>query len=305
MPSRRSVFKTAAALTIAPHLASADDKAKPRPDLIRKKVPSSGETIPAIGIGTNRYGVGDDVEKLAPLKATLAKFAEYGDGMIDTAPMYGSSESVLGDLIGQLGLKDSFFIATKCDVHGGDTTREQLATSQAKLKSGKLDLVAVHNLANWQQQLPVLQEAKAAGKIRYVGITTSRNRQFEQFAEVMKSEKLDFVQLNYSLADREAEQNLLAIAQDKGIAVVVNLPYARGRLFQKVKGIGLPSWASEFDATSWGQFFLKFVISHPAVTAAIPGTTKVHHLEDNMAAATGRLASAEQRLAMQQFFDKL
>ena len=305
MPTRRSIFKAAAVLTLAPHLAAAHDGAKQRPELIRKKIPSSGETIPAIGIGTNRYGVGDDAEKLAPLKATLAKFAEYADGMIDTAPMYRSSESVLGNLIQQLDLSDRFFIASKCDVSGGDKTREQLVSSAAKLKSGKLDLVAVHNLTNWQQQLPVLQEAKAAGEIRYVGITTSRNHQFEQFAEVMRSEKLDFVQLNYSLADREAERNLLQIAEDKGIAMVVNLPYARGRLFQKVKGVELPGWASEFDANSWGQFFLKFVISHPAVTAAIPGTTKVHHLEDNMGAALGRLPSSDHRLAMQRFFDEL
>ena len=305
MPSRRTILKTAAAFSIAPHIATANEREKLQPKQIRKLIPSSGETIPAIGIGTNRYGVGDDVEKLAPLKATLAKFSRYGGGMIDTAPMYGSSESVLGNLIEQLELSDQFFIATKCDVSGGDQTRKQLTSSKTKLKSGKLDLVAVHNLANWQQQLPVLQEAKAAGKIRYVGITTSRNRQFQQFAEVMQSQKLDFVQLNYSLADREAELNLLQIAQDRGIAVVVNLPYARGRLFQKIKGVELPSWASEFDATSWGQFFLKFVISHPAVTVAIPGTTNVRHLEDNMGAASGRLASAEQRVAMQNFFDRL
>ncbi|MBX2835441.1 MAG: aldo/keto reductase, partial [Gammaproteobacteria bacterium] len=191
-----------------------------------------------------------------------------------------------------------------CDVEGGNVTRDQLASSEQKLHSGTLDLVAVHNLKHWREQLPVLQAAKQAKQIRYVGITTSRDRQYEEFKEVLASEKLDFMQINYSLADRDA-QPLLELAAEKGVAVMINLPFGRGKLFDAVQGQELPDWAAEFDADSWGQFFLKYVVSHPAVTCAIPGTTKVRHMQDNLNAAQGRLPNAEQRKKMEQFYDSL
>ena len=301
MLTRRTLLKSAATLAAtSPKLAF-----PAKSSLLTKGIPSSGEQIPIIGIGTNRYGVGDNAEALAPLRATLAMFAGHGGSVIDTAPGYRSSESVLGRLIEELDLADRFFIATKCDESGGDTTRTQLAQSEAKLKSGTLDLVAVHSIRYWQQQLPVLQQAKENNMIRYVGITTSRNAQFKEVGEIMQSEKLDFVQLNYSLADRRAEDRLLKIAAERGIAVMVNLAFARGKLFSRVKGQALPAWAAEFDAVSWGQLFLKYVVSHPAVTCAIPGTTKVHHLIDNLGAAMGRLPDSGQRTQIENFFATL
>ncbi len=309
MINRRNILKSIALLSGIQALPAAASGTVNRKvelgSLLTKAVPSSGEHIPVIGIGTNRYGVGNDTEAITPLRAVLAKYAEFGGGMIDTAPGYRNSESVLGNLIAELGLDDQFFISTKCDTTGGAATAEQVAASQRKLKSGKLDLVSVHSIRNWQDQLPVLQNAKAEGQIRYVGITTSRNRQFKEVGDIMQSEKIDFVQLNYSLKDREAEQRLLKIAADKGIAVVANLAFGRGKLFSDIKGRTLPAWASDFDANSWGQLFLKYVVSHPAVTCAIPGTTKLHHLLDNLGAAQGRLPSAEQRIQIEQYFNAL
>lgn len=297
MPSRRTLLKSTVALLAAPELVWSDQQS-----INRKTIPSSGESIPVVGIGTNRYGVGSDVQALAPLRDTLSKFASFGGGVIDTAPGYRNSESVLGKLIDELSLHDRFFIATKCDVVGGVATRDQIALSQQKLKSGKLDLVAVHNLHNWQQQLAVLQEAKQAGTIRYLGVTTSRNSQHGELAEILKTQKLDFVQLNYSLADRAAEQELLPLAAERGVAVMVNLPFGRGRLFKAVKGQELPSWAADLDINSWAQYFLKFLVSHPAVNCAIPGTTKLHHMIDNFAAARGQVPDQKQRAKMAKHF---
>jgi aryl-alcohol dehydrogenase-like predicted oxidoreductase len=310
MLNRRTLLKSAAVLAATPtslltHSVFAQSQNNLVSSLITKSIPSTGEKIPVIGIGTNRYGVGDDPAAMAPLKETLAKFAEYGGKLIDTAASYGSSESVIGNLVEQLNFKDQFFIATKCDSSGGQATRTQIASSAAKLKSGPLDLVYVHNIRNWQENLAVLREAKAAKQIRYLGITTSRSSQYDDFAKVLESEPLDFVQVNYSLDDREAEKRILKLAADKGVAVVANLTFGRGRLFSAVKGHDIPEWAAEFDATSWARLFLKYVVSHPAITCAIPGTTKIHHLEDNIGAAMGRLPNAEQRQQIEAFYNTL
>jgi diketogulonate reductase-like aldo/keto reductase len=300
---RRSLLKALAAVTAASAgrstLAEVQQGA-----LAVKNIPSSGEAIPIIGIGTNRYGVADTADTLAPLKEVLAALAEAGRCVIDTAPMYGRSETVIGKLINSLGLGQDFFIATKCDVSGGEETLQQVTDSEQKLASGQLDLVAVHNLKNWQTQLPVLRQAKEKGRIRYIGVTTSRDQQYQELEKIMRNENLDFVQLNYSLADRDAEP-LLQLAIEREMAVMVNLPFGRGKLFDAVRSRSLPSWAAEFDAVSWGQFFLKYVVSHPAVTCAIPGTTKLRHLQDNLNAARGRLPNAEQRNQMEGFFDSL
>jgi len=302
--TRRKLLLSAALLPAAGVIRSEPTKPGASP-IIKKAIPSSGEQIPVIGIGTNRYGVGNDQEALSRLRATLKRYAELGGGLIDTAPMYRDSETVIGQLVNELGLEDAFFMATKCDVAGDEATVEQLASSKAKLQSGKLDLVAVHNLRNWQKQLPVLQNAKSSGEIRYCGITTSRARQYDEFAKVMESENLAFIQVNYSLGDRKAEDRILKIAADKGLAVIINLAFGRGRLFSATKGKALPTWAADFDAKSWAQFFLKYVVSHPSVSCAIPGTTKVHHLEDNLGAAVGRLPTKKQRIDMEKFFDAL
>ena len=274
--------------------------------LIKKAIPKSGEEIPVVGIGTNRYSVGDSEQERKPLRDTLRRFNELGGSVIDTAPAYRRSEAVLGDLINDLGIQDELFMATKCDLRGGNATRQQVDESYRRLKwEAPIDLDMVHSLKSWRGQLPVLRELKQAGRLRYIGITTSRQNQHTELGDIMEKEDIDFVQLNYALNDRNAEQRLLPIAFDKGIAVMANLPFGRGRLFGAVGDRALPAWTSEFDCHSWGQFFLKYVVSHPAVTVAIPGTRKVHHVEDNMGASMGALPDATQRKRMEAFFAAL
>lgn len=301
MPSRRTIIKSAAALAASPFVTPSFALSI-KSSIITKTIPSSGQKIPVIGIGTNRYGVGDDLEAQAGLKATLVRFAEMGGQVIDTAQSYGSSEQVLGKLISDADIREQLFLSTKCDAGGGDATRDQLVDSAEELQSEVLDLVSIHNLRNWQAQLPILHEAKEAGKVRHVGITTSRNNQHKELIDILKSEEFDFVQLNYSLADRTAEQGLLEAAQEQNLAVMVNLPFARGKLFDMADGKELPEWTSEFDANSWAQVFLKYIVSHPAVTCAIPGTRSVKYIEDNFNAAMGRLPNADQRAEIEKIF---
>jgi aryl-alcohol dehydrogenase-like predicted oxidoreductase len=275
-------------------------------DIIYGKIPSSGEEIPVIGLGTNRYGVGNDEAARAPLRAALQRFHELGGTLIDTAPMYRSSESVLGDLMAELGIRDELFIATKADVEpGGEATVEQMKSSAMKLRGGAIDLMQVHNLRGWKEALAAMRSWKEEGRIRYIGITTSRESQYKDFEMVMQQEPLDFIQVNYSLEQRVAAQRILPLAADRGVAVMINRGFGGGRIFEAVGDQPLPEWAAEFDCTSWAQFLLKYAISHPAATAAIPGMTKVRHVEDNMMAGRGRLPNAEQRQRQEAFFDSL
>jgi aryl-alcohol dehydrogenase-like predicted oxidoreductase len=275
-------------------------------DLIRKVIPSSGEQVPVIGLGTNRYGVGDDAAKRAVLRAALQRFQELGGTVIDTAPMYRSSEAVLGDLIADLGIRDHLFIATKADKEpGGDATDAQMRESQRRLQTGSFDLMQVHNLRGTREALAKMREWQQDGKIRYIGITTSRAAQYEEFEKVMRSEELDFIQVNYSLEQREAAERILPLAADRGIAVMINRAFGGGRIFEAVGDQPLPGWAQEFGCQSWAQFLLKYVIGHPAVTLSIPGMTKVHHVEDNFGAAHGRLPDAAERKRQESFYDLL
>lgn len=275
-------------------------------DLITKTIPSTGERIPVIGLGTNRYGVGDSAEARAPLGSALAKFAELGGTVIDTAPMYRTSESVLGDLIGDLGIRDDLFIATKVDeAEGGDATRAQMQRSLDRLHTRRFELMQVHNLIAWREALPEMRDWKAEGRVRYIGITTSREAQYDEFVQVMQAEELDFVQVNYSLEQRLAAERILPLAADRGMAVMINRAFGGGRLFERVGNQPLPDWATAFGAESWAQFLLKYAVSHPAATVAIPGMTKARHVEDNMQAARGRLPDAEERRRMETFFDSL
>lgn len=276
------------------------------PELIRRAIPSSGERVPAVGLGTARtFNVGMSEAELAPLREVMAAFIELGGTVLDTAPGYGSSEAVSGALARELDVVDRLFIATKVAATEKAQGIEQMENSMRLLNRSAIDLMQIHNLRGWETQLATLREWKAAGRFRYIGITTSRDSQYDDFAAVMEREELDFVQLNYSLGSRKAEERLLPLAADRGMAVLVNLPYMRGRLFQAVEGHELPEWAAEFDATSWGQFFLKFILAHPAVTCPIPATTKVHHLRDNIGATYGRLPDEAMRRRMIEFFDAL
>ncbi len=274
--------------------------------LLRKAIPSSGETVPVVGLGTNRYGVGDDAAKRAVLKEALGRFHTLGGTVIDTAPMYRSSEAVLGDLIADLGIRRDLFIATKVDKEaGGDATHAQIRESMRRLKTDTLDLLQVHNLIGWQDALPVLREWKQDGKVRYIGITTSRARQYEEFEKVMHEEDLDFVQINYSLEQREAAERILPLAADRGMAVMINRAFGGGRIFDKVGDKPLPHWARDFGCNSWAQFLLNYALGHPAATLSIPGMTKVHHVDDNFGAAHGMLPDAAQRKRQEAFFDAL
>ncbi|HTQ99040.1 MAG TPA: aldo/keto reductase [Candidatus Acidoferrum sp.] len=273
--------------------------------LILKTIPSSGETLPPVGIGTNRYGEGTDPKERALLLATLKKFHELGGRLIDTAPVYGDSEAVLGSLIAELGIRKDLFMATKTDMSGRIKAQPSFKQSSDKLKMDKVDLLQVHNLVNARDELAALRELKADGKARYIGITLAQTNQFAATETLLKQEKMDFVQLNYSLDDRQAADKLLPLAQDKGIAVLVNLPFGRERLFRATNGKPLPDWAAEFDAHSWGQFFLKYIIAHPAVTAAIPGTRREEHVIDNMGAAVGKLPNADLRKRQEKLLETL
>ncbi len=275
-------------------------------ELLMRPIPSSGEKIPAIGIGTaRRYDVQESSEEMAVLKEVLAAFAMMGGRVVDTAPSYGRAEIVVGELVDAIGNRDDLFLATKVRAEGREAGIDQMEESLRRLHTDRIDLMQVHNLVDVETQLATLREWKAAGRIRYLGITTSFDRQYEDFERVMREQTMDFIQVNYSLGDRGAGERILPLAADRGMAVLVNLPYARGRLFQKVGDRPLPQWAAEFDCESWGQFFLKFVLSEPAVTCAIPGTAKMTYLEDNLGAARGRLPDPELRQRMITFYDSL
>jgi len=291
---------TAAAATLGADRLFAQEKA-----LVQKTIPKSGERIPPIGIGTNRYGVGTSEEERAPLRATLRLFAELGGKVIDTAAVYGTSEAVIGELVGELGIRDALFFATKTDLRGRILGEVGLEERFGRMQTDMIDLMQVHNLVDVANELATMREWKQGGRIRYIGATVSTPNQYADMARVMQTEEMDFVQFNYSLDDRGAEARLLPLAAERGLAVLINLPFGSGDLFDKVEGRPLPDFASELDCTSWGQFFLKYIISHPAVTAAIPGTRQERHVIDNLGAARGRLPDAALRRRQEEFFDSL
>lgn len=274
--------------------------------MIQRKIPSTGESLPVIGIGTaRRYEAVTTEAERAPLREVLRRFAEMGGKVIDTAPSYGTAESVVGDLVAELKIRESLFVATKLGTHGRESGIEQLEQSFKRLRTSTIDLIAVHNLQDTQAQLGTLRQWKQAGRIRHIGITTSFERQHPDFERVMKAERLDFIQVDYALDNRKADQRILPLAADRGMGVMVNLPFGRGRLFQAVQGRTLPPWAEEFDCTSWAQFFLKYIVAHPAVTCAVPGTAKAEYLVDNLGAARGRLPNAEMRGRMERLIDNV
>lgn len=296
----RSALGSGALLSVAGPAAFADSH-----DLIYRPIPSSGEMIPIVGVGTNRYGVGRSEEVRAPLRDALSRFHALGGTVIDTAPMYRTSETVLGELVAELGIRKDLFIATKADrADGREATKVQMQESLAKLHVERFDAMQVHNLRGWQAALPLMREWKQDGRIRYVGITTSRASEYEAFEKVMLAEPLDFVQVNYSLEQRDSAQRILPLAMDKGIAVIINRGFGGGRIFEKVGDQALPEWARPFS-DSWAQFLLKYALSHPASTVAIPGMTKVRHVEDNMGAARGRMPDTAERKRMEAFYAAL
>lgn len=305
--SRRELLKAGIAAGTSVLLPSARLFAQDGP-LIQKKIPSSGESLPIIGLGTaRRYEAITSEAERAPLRETLQRFKALGGKVIDTSPTYGTAEVVVGDLVSELKIRDSLFIATKVSLRnpGREGGLEQIEQSFKRLRVAKIDLIAVHNLRDTQTQLGTLRELKQAGRIRYIGITTSFEKQYPEFEQTMKKQQLNFIQVDYALDNRNADERILPLAADRGMAVMINLPFGRGRLFQAVQGKTLPPWAGEFDCKTWAQFFLKYIVSHPAVTSAIPGMAKVEYVTDNLAAAQGRLPDAAMRRRMESFIDGL
>jgi diketogulonate reductase-like aldo/keto reductase len=294
--TRREWLRLAAAGAVAPLITSA--RSADRPFLMRA-IPRSGEKLPALGLGTwQTLNVGESETQRAPLRQVLQEFVRLGGRVIDSSPMYGESETVAGDLAAELGMRDKLFLATKVWTTGREAGIRQMNDSFRKLRTERMDLMQVHNLVDWRIHLNTLRDWKAQGRVRYIGITHYTESAYADLEQVMRSEKPDFVQLNYSIVSREAERRLLPLAQELGIAVLVNKPFEKAGLFDKVRGKELPPWARDFDCVSWAQFFLKFILSHPAVTCAIPATSKVKHLVDNMGAGVGRLPDAAMREKM-------
>ncbi|MFZ1058653.1 MAG: aldo/keto reductase [Candidatus Rokuibacteriota bacterium] len=303
--SRRDLIKAGVGSGVALLLPSGRLGAQPGP-LIERPIPSTGERVPVIGVGTaRRWEAVTTPAETAPLREVLRRFAERGGKVIDTAPSYGTAEAVVGELVADLGVRASLFLATKVGATGRQVGIEQVEASFRRLRTSRVDLVAVHNLRDTATQLQTLRELKQAGRIGYVGITTSFPGQYPEFERTMRTETLDFVQVDYALDSRRAAATILPLAADRGMAVMINLPFGRGRLFRAVQGRALPPWASDFDCASWAQFFLKYIVSHPAVTCCVPGTAKVEHLLDNLGAAQGRLPDAAARRRMEDFIDRL
>lgn len=267
--------------------------------MLKRRIPSSGEELPVIGLGTSGvFDVGGSTSERAPLMAVLKTLVGAGGSLLDTSPMYNRSEAVSGDLIAALELRERMFVATKVWTRGKEEGLEQIATSMRLLKSPKLDLVQVHNLLDLNTQLANVRALKEQGKVRYSGITHYTVASHNDLAGVIQREPVDFVQLNYSIATRQAEQRLLPLATERQVAVLVNRPFEDGALFARVRGKPLPAWAAEIDCASWAQFFLKFIVSHPAVTCAIPATANPDHMADNVRAGHGRLPDDKMRERM-------
>jgi diketogulonate reductase-like aldo/keto reductase len=277
----------------------------PSSTIINKPIPGSGEMLPVIGLGTNRWVAAGNKSAIAELRATLGAFNEMGGRVIDTAPSYRSSEKALGQLIAELGIRDAFFLATKVDRNQKEEGLARMLDSLDKLGTSTVDLMQIHNLRGAEAQIETMLSWQQEGRIRYIGITTSSTSQFADMELLMKTMPLDFIQLNYSLRDRDAEERLLPLALEKGIAVMVNRPFSHGRLFDAFNKAALPEWATDIDCVSWAQFFLKYVVSHPAVTCTIPGTTKEIHVRDNMGANYGRLPDKTIRRQQEALFASL
>ena len=277
--------------------------------LIERAIPSSGEKVPVVGIGTARSYEAPAPNEIPVLKEVLRQFPELGGKVLDTAPGYGRAEVVVGNALAELKNRDKYFLATKVSIPrgGGDAAaaNAQMNASLQRLKTERIDLMQIWNVSNPAVIVPVLDEWKAAKKIRYTGITSSSKNQYDQLEASMKAHKLDFVQVDLAIDNRSAQERIIPTAVDRGMGVLINLPLGRTRVFQKVVNKPLPDWAKEFDATSWAQIFLKYIVSNPAVTCVIPGTATTEFLVDNNLASRGRLPDAAMRKRIESYFDAI
>jgi len=310
--TRRKVLQLGAGLGVATALGIAPANAQAK-SLLARKIPRTGEMLPVIGMGTAIvFNIGNDAAQRAERSKVIQTFVDGGARLIDTAPSYGTAEAVLGDLLADTKLREKIFIATKVRVAGRDRSVAEQQQSQKRLKTERIELIQIHNVGfadrgEVASQLALLREWKSKGTYRYIGVTHSQDQENanERLIEILRGEKLDFMQVNYSMAERSVEQRLLGTAAETGTAILVNLPFARARLFRAVTGKQVPDWAKEFDATTWGQFFLKYILASTAVTCVLPGTDKVEYMLDNLNAGRGRLPDAAMRKRMVQFIDAL
>jgi diketogulonate reductase-like aldo/keto reductase len=295
-PRRRALVLGLGAAAFAPPIKAAET-------MTQRAIPSSGEKLPVIGLGTwQTFDVGSDRAAREPLRQVLKIFSGK---MIDSSPMYGSSESVAGDLIAELGVRDRLFVATKVYTSGRAAGIQQMETSFRLLRVERMDLMQVHNLVDVDTHTRTLADWKQKGRVRYTGITHYSASAYAEVERLMRTGAYDFVQINYSLAERESEKRILPLAVEKKMAVIVNRPFAEGALFRRTKGKSLPPWAADLGISSWAQYFLKWIVGHPAVTCAIPGTGKPQHMKDNLAAGLGRLPGSKDRGRMAAYFDSL
>ena len=291
--TREDFLRQVGLVGMIPFLASMSDPIRTR------VIPSTNEKLPVIGVGTWRtFDVGSSSAERDPLKEVLKTLIAKGGKIIDSSPMYGQSEKVVGDLSDELKLNASLFMATKVWTTGKDEGISQMNRSFLLMKRKQMDLMQIHNLVDWKTHLKTLRQWKEEGKVRYIGITHYLESAYSSIEDIINTNQLDFLQINYSLQSRKSGERLLPLAKDKGMAVIINRPFEEGALFQRVQGKQLPEWSNEFDCASWAQFFLKFIISNPAVTCTIPGTDKPQYMIDNIAAAFGKLPDEKQRERM-------
>lgn len=300
--SRRGLLKAACAGALALPALPRNLSALPNA-VIKRTIPGNGEALAVMGIGT--YDTFSHAAPRQQLGAVLQAFFDHGGQLIDSSPMYGPAEGLVGELLKTTTNASALFAATKVWTDGREAGIRQMAESMRLMGVERMDLMQVHNLRDWRTHLKTLREMKEQGQIRHLGITTSHGRFHEELEAIMKKEPLDFVQLSYSIANRGAEQRLLPLAADRGIAALINRPYQGGGLFRRVKGEPLPAWAGEIDCATWGQFFLKFIVGHPAVTCVIPATSKIKHLVDNMTGGKGRAPNAAMRQRMVRHLESL
>ena len=303
-PSRRTVLTSMLAFGLGSALGPGPLLAAARP--LTKAIPVSGEALPVIGMGTwITFNVGEDAALREQRRGVLQTFFDRGGGMIDSSPMYGSSEEVIGYCLARIENTDSLFAATKVWTPTRWLGVRQMEASEELWGTQRFDLMQIHNLLSWEEHLETLLEMKEQGRVRYIGITTSHGSRHGAMERIMRSKPIDFVQFTYNLLDREAESRLLPIAAERNLGVIVNRPFRRGSLFDDFERHPLPAWASEFDCENWAQFMLKFIVSHPAVTCAIPATSRVDHMKENMGAARGRLPTPDLRARMIRYVESL
>ncbi|MEY4729640.1 MAG: hypothetical protein RL020_798 [Pseudomonadota bacterium] len=304
---RRNMLTSLSVLGAATLAGLPSGKIQGEEKMLMRKIPKTGEALPTVGLGSwQSFDISNnDTSELSKAKEVLKRFVELGGRVIDSSPMYGASESVLGELAAQLNIHKLLFVATKVWTSGRDAGVKQMQESMKKLKVEKLDLMQVHNLLDTDAHLATLRDWKKDGRVRYLGITHYNAGGHAPLEKIIKTGAVDFVQVNYSIAEREVETSLLKSAADNNTAVIINRPFAQSSLFSKVRGKNVPDWASEFDCQTWAQFFLKYILGHEAITCVIPATRNVKHLEDNMSAMLGRLPDAKMRARMVEYMEKL